>query len=185
MEPVMATKTIRYVEASAAELRAWVAQTLNLDVPKTLNGAQIRAKVSEVQDAPDEITFDDGVALSRPDGAAPVGASRGGGMTASGSRGDPRVRLWISESEDEAGKRPVPVAVNGVQILLPRNEEFEVGYRYYHVLNNATKTTYRQDPDTQEMIPTTMHEYPFQLRGPLPSAEDLAAWAVANAHFAA
>lgn len=182
----MATKTVKYDEATAAELRLWVMQVLNLDLPKTLNGAQLRAKVSETQDAPETITFDDGVATARPDGHAPGGPApvRGGGMVAAGSRGDPVVRLWIGEQEDEAGKRPVPVAVNGVQILLPRGVEFDVGYRYFHALDNAKKTTYRADPDTAELIPTTMHEYPFQVRSMPPKAE-IDAWAAGNAHFAA
>lgn len=70
--------------------------------------------------------------------------------------GDPRVNtkvtIHIGVTEAPGGDRPVEVAVNGQAMLIPRGEDVEIPWPYYHVLQNAVQDKYDVD-DNGNIIP--------------------------------
>jgi len=71
-----------------------------------------------------------------------------------------RYKLKINASV-EGDNSPVPIIVNGHNIIVQRGKEVEVDEAYIRVLENAVIQTVRQDPDTGERIPMEMQAYPF------------------------
>ncbi len=86
-------------------------------------------------------------------------------------RDDPVVMLTISEAEGKSGTRPVFLSVNGVGILIPRGKMVPVAYRYYEVLEHAERTTYEQDEESGEIIPSNVKSYPFGVNQMPPQVE--------------
>lgn len=72
--------------------------------------------------------------------------------------------IYIHNQDKPGGTEPVPVAVNGRQIFIPRNQQADIPWEYYHALDNAKKFVYQQGPNG-ELInpPSEAHEYPFSL----------------------
>ena len=85
-------------------------------------------------------------------------------VVAQNSQNDRRCRIIVAEGRGKEGKRPVPVAVNGVQILIPRGKPVVVAERYMEALDHAVRTEYEQD-GADNMIESQVHAYPFQFMG--------------------
>jgi hypothetical protein len=88
---------------------------------------------------------------------------------------DPKVRLSIGQTPLPGGKDPVPVGVNGKTLVIQRNMEVEVPYRFYLALQAAIREEVTQDEKTGELHVSTITNYPMQVKA-LPSEEEIAAW---------
>lgn len=192
------TKTIAIAEASPAELTAYATLTLGLEVKPNTPLPALRAMIARTMPGTDIIVIpaaeDDADATAAPlldagRGAAPLAiagaASRleliqqkAGTVSASG-RYDPLVTVLVYEGQEDGGKRPVPVGVNGTIILVPRGKPVQLPYRYYEALKNAERVTYSEGADG-ELLEHKMAAYPFQTIQPADPAE-LAAWLDATA----
>lgn len=84
---------------------------------------------------------------------------------------EPKVKLMINEQQGVSGKRPVFVGVNGIGMLIPRNEEVSVKLRYLNALRGATETLYELNEQTQKNEPKNVPSYPFQLVEPANPAQ--------------
>lgn len=72
--------------------------------------------------------------------------------------------IMIPNSEKPGGTEPVPAAVNGRQMFIPRQQTVKVPWEYYHALDNAKKFIYETDENgTLKPNPSEAHEYPFSL----------------------
>lgn len=178
----MSNREIILAEAGRADLERYLAEVLGIDFRPNTPVPTLRAKVEAAQ--PGCVTFqlpDDGPApsvLNQPSQAAPqplprtekvLGAYIGGGHN------DPVCKILILEGQDEGGKRPVTVGVNGRVILLPRGRPIDVAYRYYEALKNAVKDVPIENQQTHEIEVHQVMAYPHQLiSGPTP--EQLAEW---------
>lgn len=194
--------TIPIEDATKEQLAAFAQQTLGLDVPKNSSVAAIKAKIAAAWDK-DHITaladVDASETASNPAPAAPApapaapapaapvapAASSAGRMVSAGGARDPKVRLYIPSEERAGGNRAVFVGVNGRGILIPRDKEVDVAYRYYEALKNAVTTVHREDQETRKLISYDAPAYPFQVRAMPPQAEIDAWFARTQGQFAA
>lgn len=84
--------------------------------------------------------------------------------------------VFIHNSDKPGGTEPVPVAVNGRQMFIPRGQECTIPWEYYHALNNAKQFVYQQGPNGELMPnPAEVHEYAFSLVREDPAPVDKAA----------
>ena len=93
---------------------------------------------------------------------------------------EPMVRLVLGEQPGAGGKRAVPVGVNGVAMLIPRNIECEVKLRYFEALKDAVETHHEQDESTGDMTSRDIVSYPYSVIR-MPSPAEIAAWKVSLA----
>lgn len=91
------------------------------------------------------------------------------------SKEDPRITIQLNEQEGPGGDRAVPVMVNGVAMLIPRNRAVAIPYRYYLALDAARGTTYEQDENTGDISAREVLRYPFNVVQQ-PSREAVEAW---------
>ncbi len=75
----------------------------------------------------------------------------------------PKITIRIPEQDRPGGKRPVEVSVNGITMLIPRNQDCEIPYPYYEALKNAVQKTYTQNPDGGDEISSESPNYPFTI----------------------
>lgn len=59
-------------------------------------------------------------------------------------RDDPKVTLMIPSEDSNGGSQPFPVCVNGEHILIGRDQDVTIPYRFFHALQNAMETVYTQ-----------------------------------------
>jgi hypothetical protein len=89
----------------------------------------------------------------------------------------------INDYEGRGGDRPVPVSVNGDQILIRRNEWVKIPYRFYLAMMNAVQTTYEPiTNDVGKMVDQKAIDqlaFPFNSRNG-PSQAELDQWAKAK-----
>lgn len=72
--------------------------------------------------------------------------------------------IYIHNQDKPGGTEPVPVAVNGRQLFIPRNANAVIPWEYYHALSNAKHFVYQQGPNGELIYPPAeVHEYPFSL----------------------
>jgi hypothetical protein len=72
--------------------------------------------------------------------------------------------IVIANQEKAGGTEPVPVAVNGRQMFIPRQTPQTIPWEYMHALDNAKKFVYETDENgTLKPNPAEVHEYPFSL----------------------
>lgn len=91
---------------------------------------------------------------------APLPPVRGGLFTLSGEKvNGKRYKLTIL-STPGGDTSDVPIVVNGHNIIVKRGREVEVEEAYVNVLRDAVIDTVIQDPDTGEMIPQRVMNYP-------------------------
>lgn len=168
------SKTVPIADATDDELRTFAQQTLGVTFDKKAKRETMLAKIQQLW-TKDAITVvvDEAPEQSGTAPAAPVGKGANA-MKSRGGRSDPQVELLINEQETPDGKRPVFVSVNGVGMLIPRNERVKVGYRYYEVLKNATKTIHTQDEEGN-IYSHDVPSYPFQVFA-MPSPAEIDAW---------
>lgn len=72
--------------------------------------------------------------------------------------------IRIHTDDKPGGAEPVPVAVNGKQMFVPRGQDCTIPWEYYHALNNARRYVYEQGPNGELLDPPReVHEYSFSL----------------------
>lgn len=59
-------------------------------------------------------------------------------------------------------KSPVPIVVNGHNVIVQRGKKVILAEPYVEVLRNAVINTVVQDPDTGRVVPQRIQCYPFQ-----------------------
>lgn len=82
-------------------------------------------------------------------------------------RGDELIPIMIQISDKEGGQRPVPVAVNGTAILIPRGKPCEVKRKYVEVLAHAIEQHAVLDDQGRIIGMREVHAYPFSINGPV------------------
>ncbi|TIV83792.1 MAG: hypothetical protein E5V64_06400 [Mesorhizobium sp.] len=85
--------------------------------------------------------------------------------------------IMIPNQDRAGGTEPVPVAVNGRQLFIPRQSAQTIPWEYMHALDNAKKFVYETDENgTLKPNPAEVHEYPFSLlrEDPAPDVEKAA-----------
>ena len=180
----MKQKTVPWDEATLQELKMFASGVLGMTLGPNIGEETLRAKIRQAFPG-DKITImvldgeDEAVAADAP--APPSEApAQGKALRGSSSVNDPKVTITIAEAEGAGGKRPVPVQVNGVQMLLPRGRPIDIPYRYYDDLCKAVKTLYEQDETTQEVISTDVPSYPFSVNK-MPPQDEIDAFLAADA----
>jgi hypothetical protein len=88
---------------------------------------------------------------------------------------DPKVLIRIGKTEMPGGKDPVPVGVNGRTVVIQRDMNVELPYRFYLALQNAVRETVDQNSQTGDITTSAVSNYPMQtLR--LPPQDEIDAW---------
>lgn len=144
---------IAIADASAKQLAEFAESMLGLDgVDYRLGKGKIEEKMRAVMYDKDFIEVpDEETPIQRIDPTVVPGERR-------------MATIFIHNSEKAGGTEPVPVAVNGRQMFIPRNQEATIPWEYYHALNNAKSFAYRQGPNGELIYPPAeIHEYPFSL----------------------
>ena len=163
-------KIVTLADASKEQLRNFASRHLGIEFDTDATAAQMEAKIRTCI-AKDTIEIDE------PDEAVTVAASTAdapkGDMTVSGQ--DPKVRLSIHESDSAGGKRAVPAGVNGNIMLLPRNQEIEIPYRYYLALKDAVESRWFQNSETDELVENKVPSYAYSVLQ-MPSQEEVDRW---------
>ncbi|TPN11724.1 hypothetical protein [Mesorhizobium sp. B2-1-2] len=157
---------IAITEASAKQLADYAETVLGIEgVDYRLGKAKIEEKMRATMYDKDYIEVPDEEApIQRIDPPVTPGARR-------------MATIFIMNTDKAGGTEPVPVAVNGRQMFIPRNQEATVPWEYYHALNNAKSFSYRQGPNGELIYPPAeIHEYPFSLirEDPAPVVEKAA-----------
>lgn len=200
----MQFKDVKIADASLLQLRVFAEMGLGMDVPKTANADQIRKMIANVHegdtinvpvrgdDAAEEGTDSappaPAVDTARPAAVAPAAVEMDEAALISAferldidSRKDPKITIQIHNQAGKGGERPVFVGVNGVGMLLPRNKQITIPYRYFLALTDALAIDYEQVPDEEnpgrpdKLIEREMHSYPFTVHHQ-PSQAELDAW---------
>lgn len=150
----MATQKILIADASAKQLADFAENALNLEgINYRMGTDAILSKMRVAMYDKDFIEVaGEEARIQRIDPPRPQSARR-------------MATIRIYNQETPGGTEPVPVAVNGKQMFIPRDRDCEVPWEYYHALDNAKKYVYEQDAALQLNTSTRkeVHEYPFSL----------------------
>ncbi len=171
----MPQKTVPWDEATPRELKMFAAQVLGMMTMPNIGEATLRAKIRQAYSG-DNITIlllddeDEGAASDAP-APPPDTPNDGKALRGTAASNDPMVKITIAEMEGAGGKRPVPVGVNGVIMLVPRGRPVDIPYRYYEALSHAVKTMHEQDETTGEIISSDVPSYPMSVNVMPPQAE--------------
>ncbi len=172
----MKQKTVPWDEATLLELKMFAAQVLGMSAHPNIGEATLRAKIRQAYNG-DEITImvDESGPKDASQADTPAAPSEtpndGKALRGTSAANDPKVKITIAEVEGAGGKRPVPVGVNGVVMLVPRGRPVDIPYRYYEVMRHAIKRTYEQDETTHEVISSDVPSYPMSVNLMPPQAE--------------
>ncbi len=101
-----------------------------------------------------------------------VTGARAGGIGAN----DPVVTVRIGHTPMPGGKDPVPLGHNGRTLVIQRNMNVALPYRFYLLLLDAIRQEVTQHEKTGELEVMDVTNYPMQVIGALPSDEEIAAW---------
>lgn len=170
----MKQKTVPWDEATLDELKKFASSVLGMSVNYNIGEATLRAKIRQAYPG-DTITIMvlDGEDEARPSDAPappPQTPTDGKALRGSSAENDPKVTITIAEVEGTGGKRPVPVGVNGVMMLVPRGRPVDIPYRYYEALLHAVKTLHEQDETTGEVVSSDVPSYPMSVNRMPPQA---------------
>jgi hypothetical protein len=157
---------IAIADASAKQLADYAETVLGIEgVDYRLGKAKIEEKMRATMYDKDYIEVPDEEApIQRIDPTVIPGARR-------------MATIFIHNQDKAGGTEPVPVAVNGRQLFIPRNQEATIPWEYYHALGNAKHFVYQQGPNGELIYPPSeVHEYPFSLirEDPAPNVEKAA-----------
>lgn len=169
---------IPLTDGTLPQLRHFASVTLGLEIPPTANTPTILAKIKAVQ--PDLTEFDaPDVIGARNEGDNTPKRADLKGQLSTHYNDDPKATILIPSTRDKCGDWDVPVCVNGDQVLVQRDKEVEVPYRFVNALRDALEQQIDQTPARpgQPAIITSrmVHSYPFQLLD-MPSKADIAEW---------
>jgi hypothetical protein len=150
---------IKLEDAKAHQVRDFAIRVLGLDVKPADSLASIRAKIALVWEGDEIEVAEDGKVIA--DLAKGVAADEGQAKEADPDR---KVTILISRTNEPGGDQPVPVAVNGRAILIPRGKPSPVAYKYVEALTNAEQAIYDPLPDGGiSTEPRMVPAYPFQI----------------------
>lgn len=146
--------TVKYSEATAAQLRAFAVTRYGLDLSSNTNGPQVKAKLAEVGFDGDTIEVDEELApKSKP-------------LTVEDVAERKTVLINIPQQEGPGGKDAVCVGVNGVVARIMRGKDVRVPVEYVEVLRNANKIVYDRDENNQLIEPgVEVPIHPFSIVG--------------------
>lgn len=190
-------KTVSVEAATLDELKWFLKQQLNIE-PKSTDVAKLRATVEMSYDKDTfevPVTITGGPQMPAGKTSAPLRqgvagttkeapVTKGSALVDKTSDGDPRVKIYIPAQPGPGGNRNVPVSVNGRTILLPRNKEIVIAYRFYDAMRIAVERqcTHSVDPaggahPIEEW--RDVQSYPFSVIEMAPK-EEVAAWLAAQ-----
>jgi hypothetical protein len=156
---------IAIADASAKQLADFAETNLGIEgVDYRLGKAKIEEKMRATMYDKDYIEVEDEQApIQRIDPPVTLGARR-------------MATIIIANQEKAGGTEPVPVAVNGRQMFIPRQAPQTIPWEYMHALDNAKKFVYETDENgSLKPNPAEVHEYPFTVvREDPPSVEKAA-----------
>lgn len=98
---------------------------------------------------------------------------------------DPKVIVNIPSDAENGGSHPVPVCVNGDHILIHRNMDVPIPYRFYEALRIAVETNYRQEAPESGGKPITISELRHAFRFStleMPPRDEIEAYRKRNAN---
>lgn len=175
----MAIKKIPISDATDEQLRDF-AEMQQLDVSGAKTRSALMALIGPIWEhdyipvSVTEATVDEGgepVELEQTQRVhRPVGSVQGGAGAS-----DPMVRLRIGYTTYPGGRDPVPVGVNGHTVVIQRNIDADVPYRFYHALLNAIRQEVDQTPETGEITVTDVTNYPLTIIS-MPGTAEIRAW---------
>lgn len=160
-----AATELKLPKATAKQLADFAEQVLGLEgVDYRLGGDKILEKMRTAQYDKDFIEVEGPEPdIQRIDPPRPVNARR-------------MATIRIQNQETPGGSDPVPVAVNGKQMFIPRDRDCTVPWEYAHALDNAKKLIYETDEIGRlKPEPKEAHEYPFSWVRQDPDPEQQAA----------
>ncbi len=171
----MRQKTVPWDEATLDELKKFAASVLGISVHPKIGEQTLRAKIRQAFPG-DAITFmvlDSEEVVQASDAPLPPSETPTDGKALRGTSGarDPIVKITIAEIDSVGGKRPVPVGVNGVVMLVPRGRPVDIPYRYFEALSHAVKIIHDQDDLTGDIISTEVPSYPMSVNLMPPQAD--------------
>lgn len=144
----MSTNQKPISECTAQELRTFATEVMGLEIPASANRPQVLAKLQPVWDK-DFITVTEVAKAEHP----PVPTVED----------EEYVTVIIAKHEETGGDQPVWVSVNGRGMWIERGKPQRIKRRYEHVLKNAVRTVYDQDPNDPRSRPTPREvpSYPY------------------------
>lgn len=156
---------IAIADASAKQLADFAETNLGIEgVDYRLGKAKIEEKMRAVMYDKDHIEVEDEEAPIRRI-EPPTGDSQRRMAT-----------IVINNQEKAGGTEPVPVAVNGRQMFIPRQQQVTIPWEYMHALENAKKFVYATDENGSLLPnPAEVHEYPFTIIREDPAPAEMAA----------
>ncbi len=149
------TKMVLLADATMPELRHFAEALCMPESPKNILIETLRAKIAAQWDKDEIFIVEEDLDQPTAESEAP-------------SEDDsPFDIIFIEKTEEVGGTEPVWVSVNGRGQWIPRGEEVQVRHPYTHVLENAVRTVYDQEPDAKglpgEMVPREVKAYPFRV----------------------
>ena len=155
---------------NATALANHVVANMGLEVSPKMGVMGIKAKLAQAGFATDFIEVDDGKEEPIIQRIEPVRPRH--------TPGKRSVNLRIEPQEKPGGNEPVFVSVNGVHMLIPRQQTCWVEYKYYEALNHAVAYIAEVDEDLNITGFRKVPEYPvsvFHIEDELPAEEQAAA----------
>lgn len=155
----MSIKQVPFEDATGDQLRTFAADYLGITFPANAKDETMRAKIKPAW-GKDHIMINDEAGegnAPRQEGTPPKPVTNAQQGPVNGS-----VRVIISVSDEPGGSDPVPLAVNGYAMLVPRGKEVDIPVRYHEALNNAVMDRYDTDADGNLIpIPRKVPKYPY------------------------
>ena len=146
--------TVNLATSTVDELRAYAANELNLTISKTITTQDTIVKKILEQCA--KLNID------------PPESSIGDAKVIDKATGEKEKRLILLIPATKEDKYPAFVGVQGVGWLIPRNVEVVVPARVVEVLKNAKQDIFTQNPETREMLKSTVPTYAYSILGEAP-----------------
>lgn len=162
--------------ATEAQLRDFAEVTLQLGGADKAAPADLKAMVRNAW--PNDFIYADVAELPQDDAeqSEEVRAVAQIKALGSGGRDDPKWIVEIASTELPGGKDPVPVSVNGHNVLIQRNMPVEIPHRYIEALRKAVRISMRQDLDTNKTTRTSFTNYPIGIVHDQPTQQEIADW---------
>jgi hypothetical protein len=161
----MTMKTIKITDATATQLAEFATTMLGLDGIRPQMGAAKIIAIMEPVYSKETIEVPD----DAPQPAAPKDITPGfkKPVTSAEAYWNEKVQVRINVSEEKGGDRPIPVAVNGIQILVPRGKDVMLSRKYAEVLMKALHRTAITDENSHIVGWRESPLYPVMVNDPM------------------
>lgn len=77
-----------------------------------------------------------------------------------------KIPIYLSEGKGHSGDKAAQIMVNGVLILIPREEEVEVKAKFVVAMMNAVEKRHKHNPETGKTETSDVKSHNTSLRGP-------------------